>query len=139
MREIKFRGMHNGKWIFGYLVEPRVCCEKTKYAIEGPEFDPIPVDEKTVGEYTGLTDKYGVEVYDGDIIEKYGVRWDGWKNVPSDEKRRYVVYRESGGWYVGIPKIVEEQGVYYTSLTYFDSSEYEVIGNIFEGETDERD
>ena len=131
MREIKFRGMHNGKWIYGYLVELRVCCsEETKYAIESPEFEPVPVDEKTIGEFAGCRDKNGVEIYDGDIVEKPVERWNGWKLAPTDEKERFLVYREVGRWIL----YDEKTGKYFSHLTYFDSAELEVVGNIFEVE-----
>lgn len=68
MREIKFRAKKkDGQYIYGYLVNPRICYEKTKYAIESPEFDPVPVIEETIQQFCGY-DSEGNEVYEGDEV-----------------------------------------------------------------------
>ena len=70
MREILFRGKlaKSGKWSEGNLV-----VNKRGICIITPDETPLgtygQVIPETVGQYTGLTDKYGKKIFVGDIIE----------------------------------------------------------------------
>ncbi len=86
MREILFRGKRadNREWVCGYYVVQNGI-HQIYYDIPGREWNIWSVDPATVGQYTGLTDKNGKRIFEGDIV-KYG----------ADYERKNIVVFEQG-------------------------------------------
>lgn len=116
MREIKFRGMtENGEWKYGLLT-----FMFGQYAIVNPEDENSVwlINKETVGQYTVLKDKNGVEVYVGDIVRCS-------RGCPHE----VIWLQEHGGTFIG------GMPAWYLSQMmpgYAWTNSEEVIGNIYE-------
>lgn len=131
MREILFRGQTrrygekvrlNGEkiksnWVYGGIFPQNGDGDFAIIYQQEPTIEKYPVYADTVGQYTGLTDKNGTKIFEGDIV-KYG-----------DTVHNVVFEQRNGTAYFGL--------VYSTLETlsfgyYQDLKQIEVIGNIYD-------
>lgn len=132
MREILFRGKRtdNGEWVEGYYYKAKYCrtddelCDYITVPHPKEYNEPSShyiVNPETVGQYTGVTDKNGTKIFEGDIVKRF---WFG----------KMCVYQIN--YDNGLASFIGQAGIKFTTFDY-DSEEFEVIGNIYDNKLED--
>ena len=98
MRTIKFRGkrVKNGEWVYGYYFD---CHNGNSFIKETLSRDGVLGNEDfmildfTVGQFTGLTDLNGKEIYEGDIVH-IGPNGQVWSVEYDESEARFIVFNQ---------------------------------------------
>lgn len=122
MREILFRGETiDGQWVCGDFISikqrDKELCGIRDYTLLR---NAHVCDRSTIGQYTGITDKNGKKIFEGDILEAH-----------FDEFFPDSATRVSVAWH-GAGFVVKQNDTMWDALLPEDREEWEVIGNIYD-------
>ena len=120
MREILFRGKRigNSEWVYGYYVPVcfgRFPCKPAIVPESDGTWEPIEIKKETVGQFTGLPDKNGKKIFEGDIIS-CGYLCNFFVEYSEEDAEYWANFGDSIG----------------SLHTYFDPKRATVIGNIYD-------
>lgn len=119
-REILFRGKSGDGWHYGLLTK----YENHKWRVVEEDNNMITVKNNTIGQYTGLTDKNGTKIFEGDVVRISEDYYDGLHYSGNE------VYYSDGAFCVEYETL--EYDVTSIGFLVREGVEVEVIGNIYD-------
>lgn len=124
-REILFRGkrLDNGEWVFGNLLGDTIVPKGQEFEVMancvfGCDLRCYEVEQSSIGQYTGLKDKNGQKIFEGDIVLKR----------THNGKKSFPVKFDGGMFYAGVGGGSSTPTHRYT----LEDTQIEVVCNIYD-------